>query len=446
MKKDVLKKDDWFFAGVRSACFFFFILVFISPAVQAQEFIAKGHIVDELSGKPVEFASLLVKGTSAGAQADEQGGFSVSCKQLPATLVIYKIGYQTLEQPVDGEKAELIIRMRPKALQLAEVVVNGKRTEIFQEKNQTEYLSFEFYDNLIIALVNKGGARDVVQMMDENGTLIKERLAPKGSENLFRDCFGNIQILSKDSSYQVFFNYEQIVFQQPFPIAQFRLMLEPCQCIYGDYIYMKNRRCNELQNEYVCVNRNSPELRNTLAVLADSVAIRDFNTRYDINYFLAKRAQGKYQTSVDEIVKHLDELREQLPLTEQERFKFQPMRSALVNFDTTLFIVDFINKTSFTYRAPGKLLHRKPIGAIHSLKPELFVDMDQRKVYFRQEKKGESTLYEYNFSDHSFKKAVPLKDFHFIGNLKIRNGYLYFLYRDRLAGGNKKIYKYLLPS
>ncbi|MGZ4037854.1 MAG: carboxypeptidase-like regulatory domain-containing protein, partial [Bacteroidia bacterium] len=188
--------------------------------------------MDETTGEALEFASLIVKGTSAGTQCNENGVFSIACKTLPSTLIIYKIGYQTREVPVSGEKAELFITMKPKALLLAEVEVSSKRTEIFQEKNQTEYLCFDFYDNLIIALTNKGALRNVIQMISETGEVVKEKQAPKGVETIFRDCFGNIQLLSKDSSYQVFFNYEDIILQKPFPMAQFRQFLEPCQCSY----------------------------------------------------------------------------------------------------------------------------------------------------------------------------------------------------------------------
>lgn len=60
---------------------------------QAQSMILKGKVTDTKSGEPIAAASIMIKGTSKGTQADANGYFSLTVPHPKVLLVISAIGY-----------------------------------------------------------------------------------------------------------------------------------------------------------------------------------------------------------------------------------------------------------------------------------------------------------------------------------------------------------------
>lgn len=83
--------------------------------------------VTDAAGKPVEGASIVVKGSTAGTAADAAGNFSL---QVPddATLVISAVGYITQEIGISG-KSQLSVVLKPADKAMEEVVVVGFGTQ-----------------------------------------------------------------------------------------------------------------------------------------------------------------------------------------------------------------------------------------------------------------------------------------------------------------------------
>lgn len=96
-----------------------------------QDFIT-GTITDE-NGAPLPGASIVVKGTTNGTQADFDGKFTLTYDGQSTTLVVSYIGYSKKEISLNGETT-IDIQLSPEASSLDEVVVIGygtsKKSEI----------------------------------------------------------------------------------------------------------------------------------------------------------------------------------------------------------------------------------------------------------------------------------------------------------------------------
>lgn len=68
-----------------------------------------GRIVDS-KGTPLEGVSITVKGTNRGTLTDQNGNFKLQVENENAVLVFSLIGYQTIEQSVNG-KSEFLLSM-----------------------------------------------------------------------------------------------------------------------------------------------------------------------------------------------------------------------------------------------------------------------------------------------------------------------------------------------
>src|SRR4051812_38554881 len=81
-----------------------------------------GRVVDE-TGQPVTGASVLIKGTSAGASADANGNFSINAKPGDV-LVISAVGIPDREVTVTSG-SKLTVTLTRQSQNLSEVVVTA---------------------------------------------------------------------------------------------------------------------------------------------------------------------------------------------------------------------------------------------------------------------------------------------------------------------------------
>ena len=86
-----------------------------------------GHIVDS-KGAPLEGVSITIKGTGKGTLTDQNGNFKLQVDNENAVLVVSLIGYQTIEQSVNG-KSEFQFSMVTQTQSLNDVVVVGYGTQ-----------------------------------------------------------------------------------------------------------------------------------------------------------------------------------------------------------------------------------------------------------------------------------------------------------------------------
>src|SRR3984893_13075536 len=109
------------------ASFIIASLLFISLSIRAQNNIrVKGQITAE-KGQPVDKASILVKGTTAGTSSDPNGNFEITAPSN-ATLVISGVGYGTKEARING-KSEVNVQLTSSGQSLDHVIVVGYGTQ-----------------------------------------------------------------------------------------------------------------------------------------------------------------------------------------------------------------------------------------------------------------------------------------------------------------------------
>src|SRR5688572_23551472 len=76
-----------------------FLLLFSLTNSAVLDFVIRGKLVDE-KGAPVPFASVIVKGTKRGLQAGEDGSFTLTVPQLPATIICSAPGFEATEKTI----------------------------------------------------------------------------------------------------------------------------------------------------------------------------------------------------------------------------------------------------------------------------------------------------------------------------------------------------------
>jgi hypothetical protein len=404
-------------------------------AMYAQKAAIHFTVTDKATGEPIGLCFVVVQGKKASAQSDEKGAVEIKATSED-TLVIFQVGYFLQKKNVaqivaDGNSVQLV----PKSRMLDEVTVKADRTDTLQNDNPYFFLDFDFYDDFILALVNKGKKFNTLWLLDLNGDKITEKQLSIKAESLFRDCFGNIHLLAKDSIYQVYYNYRSLSLLKPYPISSYYNFLKPCECYSGTTYIFKIKHYRNLKNSYYLYNDQKNRKKELLVCVADSSAIKGFNQDYDINYFLEQRRKGYgYRTSVAEINKNIDKYREELVLPAEYNNLLRPVESQMVTTDTAFILFDYTNRFIYTFSQEGKMSDKDPLADFSAVSPKLYFDYDTKTIIFSAlNNAGVLTLYRYDPSGNAFTHSFVLKDFYYIRHFKVKENNLYFIYKDKSA-------------
>jgi len=80
--------------------FYYFLFTLFCGTAFAQTYTISGKIFDVTTKEPIPFASVLLKGTTVGANTDFDGKFTLTTDKLSDTLIAIYIGYQRMAVPL----------------------------------------------------------------------------------------------------------------------------------------------------------------------------------------------------------------------------------------------------------------------------------------------------------------------------------------------------------
>lgn len=157
-------------------------------AAFAQNKNVKGRVLDD-AGKPVQKATVLVKGTSGGTATDDNGDFQVSVPSN-GTLVISAVDFTTLEVK-PGSRSNVSVTLISANKNLSEVVVVGYGTQ--KKKNVTGSVVSITGDamrdvpspNISQALQGRLAGVDIAQVSTRPGATMQIRI--RGTRSLSAD-------------------------------------------------------------------------------------------------------------------------------------------------------------------------------------------------------------------------------------------------------------------
>jgi TonB-linked SusC/RagA family outer membrane protein len=115
---------------IRSSILSLLLLALVSANAFGQARRVSGRVTAEGSGEPLSATSVSVVGTAIGTYTDEQGRFTLSVPDGPATLRVRRIGYTLKNVPVGSGDADLNVVLGRDVLQLETQVVTGTATTV----------------------------------------------------------------------------------------------------------------------------------------------------------------------------------------------------------------------------------------------------------------------------------------------------------------------------
>ena len=96
----------------------------LSQTLMAQSHNVTGSVISSDTGEALPGVNILIKGTATGTTTDVNGDFSITATAENDTLIFSYIGYETIEEPINGRSA-IDIALVPQAIAGEELVVVG---------------------------------------------------------------------------------------------------------------------------------------------------------------------------------------------------------------------------------------------------------------------------------------------------------------------------------
>lgn len=106
------------------------LFLLFSCAVKSYSQTIQGKVIDEVSGEPIPFVSLMITGTQTTSITNENGDFVIKATALPVKLKFSHVSYLSGETDVKNASDNLIVKLKQAAINLAEVKIDpyqGKR-------------------------------------------------------------------------------------------------------------------------------------------------------------------------------------------------------------------------------------------------------------------------------------------------------------------------------
>ena len=151
--------------------FIMFFLV-IALVARGQNYTIKGTVTDSITGEPLPYVAVLLKGTTIGGTTDIDGNFTISTSSKVRTIQISCLGYTEKEVNfTPGKASNLKVQLAPTSIALEEVVIKpGKekykkkdnpavifiknaieRRESNDPKNH-DYFQYDQYEKMVFAM------------------------------------------------------------------------------------------------------------------------------------------------------------------------------------------------------------------------------------------------------------------------------------------------------
>lgn len=340
------------------------------------------------------------------------------------------------------------------------LVVMHHKTNTLQEVTITENAPHLAYKNKMVWVEDYKVQHDGIYMVAGNGTdycllhlgfeqdTISRKPVSSKCQELYSDAFGNLQLISADSVYQVYCDGRELHLLYGNSIETFRQKLEPIKFLTDSIMVLQKYVNMQQQLVYLMVNRNNKQV-SVLADLRGETSEMARNTRIDaireqrIDRMIAE-AEGRNESAGGiGHAKDENEVEEWRRIMNNvfNRILFKPIYCPALYIADTIYVFDFENDILLKYDDCGYRVdscwiafHRtgyyKNLLINNPWDKKLIVDEATNQLYAQFSTDGIVTLKEVDLGNGRVKRVIRLTDHYFPQNIQIYDGEVYYLFLD----------------
>lgn len=435
--------------------FFLFCVFLFFQKTQAQApFQIQGAVIDAQTQEALPFVNITkTNQPNQGTTSNGSGIFQIEINELPTILEFSFIGYepQTLEIK-NTEVREFLVALRPTTAPLPEVEVTAKRkvdTVFFEPYSVVDYV---FFQNKIILLAHRNSIEkySLIALNRETHEVEAEislkKYRPKG---LLKHCMEAAFLVTESNVYEIAVDSGIISFPKKIFIGDFYLIDHPCVLANENFLYFARYFYQGQALRYNAFARNlNPQQEDGMAPIStDSLEKYEFPLIQD----------------EENIVRLIEEVGLRLPwsgdiwdenindglLTLKEsdyhlkgimKIFYPKLNAPIFQKEETLIVFNHFESQLQFFTKKGEPIRGISIDyhKTRKWKKQIYFDNIQNRAYTTFNTRWGEKIQEIDLTNGTLQAALPI-DFAFIENPKVRDGYLYFLYKNTWGGERRRM-------
>jgi hypothetical protein len=396
---------------------------------QIKDHKISGYVYDSVGLAPMANVNISVKGTKQGMTTNRSGFFKIMLSDPHTVLHVSHMGYIARELAVEpSTQSPLKVYLTPEIKSLGEVTVFNDKFQNILEGDSLKVLDYEIWHDrlLIIAqsandslkqriyLTSLGGYIYSYRNVKDIGKPVKFPDEPVARKiYLFRDSYGEIQLLARNRVWQIFLKNNSIYLIYPSKYEDCVKYLFPVKCRLNNKLFFQNadERCN-----------------------ATFFMIRGTDTIKRVKMIADEFGKTRY-------------------------FRQRAVKAPLIVYNQQVVLFNFFKNEIEFFNAQGRsvrkvptMFHTKwyydPLGKKSydldavNFTQEIVLDQVTNKVYsiWRKAITGRYTLKELDLDTGEIVREIAIPDHPFIDKVLINDNRVYFMFRDREEQKYKSLY------
>ncbi len=396
---------------------------------QVNNFTCSGYVYDSVGMSPLVNVNVSVAGSNSGTTTNREGFFKLKLPARNAVLIFSYMGYGIRQYTVvETTTMPLKVLLVTEVRNIGEVTVFSEKFRNILEGDSLQVLDYEIWNNrlLIMArsakdslkqriyLTNTGGYIYSYRNLHDIGKDIKFPDDPTSKKiYLFKDTYGEIQLLAKTKVWQIFIKDDKIYLIYPSKYEDCYNYLFPIKCRLNEKLFFQKSDLNN--NDTYFIVRNTDTIKRVKHIYDEFGNIRYLRQRnVCVPIISYKNQMVLFNFFGNEI-------------------EFFNNKGRSVKKIPTLF------HTMWYYDNLGKKAYDLDVV---NFTQDILVDDITGKVYsvWRTALTGRYTLKELDLETGKIVREIPVPDHPFIDKVRVHNDQVWFMFRDRQEQRYKSLY------
>lgn len=364
---------------------------------------------------------------------DKQGNFNLSATK--GELIAFSLpGYRSLTIRADFQRdTVLTIALQAEVQEIEAVTVNKQKIDTLISNRRASILDYDFITDKLVVLSFTKNLRNVrISLLDEQQDTLFSAACPERSQRFFKDCMGNLNLLTADSVYPLEIWHDSIYFLRSVPLPKFEESVFPCVLALGKSLYFGEKfGGQEIKTSHFKFNSNN-NVALYFGVNQEDYSSKKLALIYDEVSMKLKRDEMDYLTHKKEASFYItNSLQQEFDLIFAETVLIKEIYAPLFARNDSILIFNFVNNRLEWYNSEGESLHQQSIEFHKTKNWKRIVKMDSGngRFFAVYSSNGRVSLKEINpYTGNELKTTgIP---YPFPENIKIHRGEIYFLQQN----------------
>lgn len=304
---------------------------------------------------------------------------------------------------------------------------------------------FEFIDDKMVVLTfDRNPEKATLRLVDQSQKVISSFELPDVTKKFYKDYMGYVNVMCENHIYRVTIVNDALHLGS-LPVEDYKKYIMPCVDSSHKSIYFSNYQSDYPEFTYYAYNAEAGGFK-TIKKVGDPEVLHGYNMEY---YFLppkervqVRKIANYYGIDFHRVAANMSGLTSSVYYT--------PLYSPLFVMEDTICVFDHSSNAIFKYDSHLNLLDSLPIDYNHpkawrEWKNEVIIDKEANAAYALYQKNGFYYLKGIDMHTGKIKSSFKLTN-QYVEKIKIKDDYVYYIYRPFESLQEKFVYKELIKN